>query len=85
MDRNPFTGDAFCSVKGQARKSLWIETMSAWRKCQLCIGQARKSLWIETLYFFQIILQHFGQARKSLWIETDGGKGQDDVLSRSGS
>ena len=39
-------------AKGQARKSLWIETFSpAFQVVSLCLGQARKSLWIETFGF----------------------------------
>ena len=34
---------------GQARKSLWIETVKVSGYCAVGIGQARKSLWIETL------------------------------------
>ena len=34
--------------QGQARKSLWIETLWHIRCYILFIGQARKSLWIET-------------------------------------
>ena len=37
------------SVEGQARKSLWIETVSPFANNALFIGQARKSLWIETI------------------------------------
>ena len=33
---------------GQARKSLWIETVNVSGYCAVGIGQARKSLWIET-------------------------------------
>ena len=35
-------------MAGQARKSLWIETVSPFANNALFIGQARKSLWIET-------------------------------------
>ena len=36
------------STRGQARKSLWIETLHLlFLLCQ-AEGQARKSLWIET-------------------------------------
>ena len=34
---------------GQARKSLWIETIMAMLKIPDKYGQARKSLWIETV------------------------------------
>ena len=33
---------------GQARKSLWIETLRYLNPWQTTAGQARKSLWIET-------------------------------------
>ena len=36
-------------MQGQARKSLWIETLIAVICRRLIKGQARKSLWIETL------------------------------------
>ena len=56
--------------RGQARKSLWIETGCPYlRRIMLC-GQARKSLWIETHHRPLPIRPHEGQARKSLWIET---------------
>ena len=35
--------------EGQARKSLWIETLKLTCGDTLIGGQARKSLWIETL------------------------------------
>ena len=38
----------FGSQKGQARKSLWIETYCDFHQPEQDIGQARKSLWIET-------------------------------------
>ena len=34
--------------KGQARKSLWIETPEGVKLSEEEEGQARKSLWIET-------------------------------------
>ena len=57
-------------MKGQARKSLWIETARLNQLPVFYSGQARKSLWIETSG--QRILRQgiYGQARKSLWIET---------------
>ena len=36
------------TIGGQARKSLWIETMYPAEIRSSRIGQARKSLWIET-------------------------------------
>ena len=36
-------------IYGQARKSLWIETIVKFCKVVEVIGQARKSLWIETI------------------------------------
>ena len=56
--------------KGQARKSLWIETEHYGLKVHLCPGQARKSLWIETNEEIENKPVKIGQARKSLWIET---------------
>ena len=35
---------------GQARKSLWIETLQQTSPCGATVGQARKSLWIETCW-----------------------------------
>ena len=35
---------------GQARKSLWIETLVACCHLAANVGQARKSLWIETKF-----------------------------------
>ena len=57
-------------MKGQARKSLWIETYCLHAIKQSKAGQARKSLWIETVEKFITYLNGDGQARKSLWIET---------------
>ena len=37
---------------GQARKSLWIETLNLHRTTDYIHGQARKSLWIETLTLY---------------------------------
>ena len=34
---------------GQARKSLWIETVCSAALAGVLLGQARKSLWIETM------------------------------------
>ncbi len=56
--------------KGQARKSLWIETVKITRNKINRNGQARKSLWIETDMPKGAGRKSFGQARKSLWIET---------------
>ena len=36
------------SQRGQARKSLWIETVALAAFVRGGMGQARKSLWIET-------------------------------------
>ena len=55
--------------KGQARKSLWIETIGL-QLVSSAPGQARKSLWIETPPFEGGLGGGTGQARKSLWIET---------------
>ena len=57
-------------TRGQARKSLWIETQHSLQVFPAHFGQARKSLWIETFYFAIIQDGSSGQARKSLWIET---------------
>ena len=57
-------------VVGQARKSLWIETLIPKLKEQRFQGQARKSLWIETKNESKTLHPKNGQARKSLWIET---------------
>ena len=35
-------------ASGQARKSLWIETVKVSVLAVISVGQARKSLWIET-------------------------------------
>ena len=59
-----------CTI-GQARKSLWIETLNVYIVQRIIFGQARKSLWIETQITSQILIAlPVGQARKSLWIET---------------
>ena len=55
---------------GQARKSLWIETIFVDEEEERQQGQARKSLWIETPWQGISIFVYNGQARKSLWIET---------------
>ena len=49
MDRNlaPFCLDR--TAQGQARKSLWIETLFPSARVPTLKGQARKSLWIETV------------------------------------
>ena len=71
MDRNllclQHSPEAF---PGQARKSLWIETISSSSDSIILIGQARKSLWIETTFMYPFDVIDNGQARKSLWIET---------------
>ncbi len=55
---------------GQARKSLWIETVQFGGASRAEVGQARKSLWIETDTAAIGYQTTIGQARKSLWIET---------------
>ena len=55
---------------GQARKSLWIETVHSECPYDNQQGQARKSLWIETIIYTVSLQVVQGQARKSLWIET---------------
>ena len=71
MDRNsPAIRWAFRLVRGQARKSLWIETKACGINLVIIDGQARKSLWIETGDQYQNQTYGIGQARKSLWIET---------------
>ena len=57
---------------GQARKSLWIETVKRIGESFGTKGQARKSLWIETIQGCIDYAATNGQARKSLWIETTG-------------
>ena len=62
---------AYCvSFEGQARKSLWIETITRFLLPPPELGQARKSLWIETINHIRTTCSSKGQARKSLWIET---------------
>ena len=63
-------GKILDTIYGQARKSLWIETISFNKDTLAYIGQARKSLWIETTTKFATPGSLAGQARKSLWIET---------------
>ena len=70
MDRNNNETAEITFEIGQARKSLWIETMPLLSFHLVCSGQARKSLWIETCCFVSLMFCLFGQARKSLWIET---------------
>ena len=48
MDRNILEADQIDGTTGQARKSLWIETLIFLAFIVPLIGQARKSLWIET-------------------------------------
>jgi len=70
VDRNLRVFRAGGWLTGQARKSLWIETICrSISRCWL-LGQARKSLWIETLSDSCQAKSLIGQARKSLWIET---------------
>ena len=57
-------------MAGQARKSLWIETVQGTQAATVFPGQARKSLWIETKIHDIVTNKYWGQARKSLWIET---------------
>ena len=61
-------------IKGQARKSLWIETWQPVQEAEELYGQARKSLWIETGGITLNVAGKVGQARKSLWIETSNCK-----------
>ena len=70
MDRN-WNRDFLCPYNpGQARKSLWIETLMQLASATCGAGQARKSLWIETAPQGDECTCFHGQARKSLWIET---------------
>ena len=71
--------------EGQARKSLWIETLLNWGGKRGYIGQARKSLWIETCRVRRTKGENYGQARKSLWIETVRVAIRLYTQSRSGS
>ena len=48
MDRNLSVLIITLYLTGQARKSLWIETLRSLRLRSVGLGQARKSLWIET-------------------------------------
>ena len=48
MDRNIIPASACVLFWGQARKSLWIETVCHQEDTGILSGQARKSLWIET-------------------------------------
>ena len=52
MDRNFLLCYNFHIEYGQARKSLWIETMKVFFLLRMGSGQARKSLWIETFNLF---------------------------------
>ena len=70
MDRNFDVSTVYVVSVGQARKSLWIETVARSSHIFDVPGQARKSLWIETLLFPFPYYSYIGQARKSLWIET---------------
>ena len=49
MDRNPDGISIRRGFRGQARKSLWIETEIGLFDPYIDKGQARKSLWIETI------------------------------------
>ena len=51
MDRNTEQRADLVQQMGQARKSLWIETIKTGLDFQRPDGQARKSLWIETIAF----------------------------------
>ena len=70
MDRNIKVYGLPMVKLGQARKSLWIETIHCFFSLSQSDGQARKSLWIETYALNIIGREQIGQARKSLWIET---------------
>ena len=70
MDRNFDVSTVYVVSVGQARKSLWIETLQIELPELKKKGQARKSLWIETVIKYSICFCKVGQARKSLWIET---------------
>ena len=71
MDRNQFFFQCCSFSRGQARKSLWIETNPFNLPSLFHNGQARKSLWIETPGMSPpCTTVRKGQARKSLWIET---------------
>ena len=48
MDRNFDVSTVYVVSVGQARKSLWIETLQIELPELKKKGQARKSLWIET-------------------------------------
>ena len=72
-------------ISGQARKSLWIETLKLTCGDTLNRGQARKSLWIETTAGIEVGYIWPGQARKSLWIETQLYNEQISALKGSGS
>ena len=73
------------SVPGQARKSLWIETIPIRVGTGVIEGQARKSLWIETGHGTFHSPRELGQARKSLWIETAPSSWASCCRSGSGS
>ena len=75
----------FNLIYGQARKSLWIETLSLRYTSRRIFGQARKSLWIETEIHPKSCAVYHGQARKSLWIETLDTVHTTDLGARSGS
>ena len=70
---------------GQARKSLWIETIRYGGMHIVFKGQARKSLWIETIGAKSFVRCFLGQARKSLWIETGPSTGVSSMQPGSGS
>ena len=86
MDRNFNYCHALCKpFHGQARKSLWIETMGRGGNEAGNTGQARKSLWIETNLAGRSPKYGSGQARKSLWIETILQHHLQSLTHRSGS
>ena len=60
MDRNISDDDIKEVIEGQARKSLWIETLLMRSLKYLNRGQARKSLWIETDRKNQVAAIHAG-------------------------
>ena len=69
---------------GQARKSLWIETVGTFNQSALAMVRLVRACgskqWYQKLFFLPD-----GQARKSLWIETTGTINAVFCTSRSGS
>ena len=55
MDRNQFFFQCCSFSRGQARKSLWIETNPFNLPSLFHNGQARKSLWIETKIHYLVL------------------------------